>query len=135
MNEDLKERLRHFKIDLLRLLQLLCVIDSVALDLEEISFSTNTAETDLRGVISALRRTKVEGKPLIQIAGRDDKGRYRWRINEGVVKKEELAKFLEEEILGKESIKKMKNPYRDKQNPYNAKEKPYKDKKLPYISK
>ncbi len=105
MNKELQNKLRLLKLDLLYFLHTLSVTDCIALDLDEISSSTSTAESDLRGVISTIRRMKLANEPLIIPAGRDDKGRLRWQINESVVNKTELAKFLEEEILGKEDIK------------------------------
>src|SRR3972149_9798852 len=105
MDKQLQEKLRLLKLDLLYFLNVLSVSESFAPDLEEISQSTNTPESDLRGVISTLRRMKFHDEPLIVAAGRDNDGRLRWKINEKVVNKNELAKFLEEEILGKEGIK------------------------------
>lgn len=105
MDKPLQERLRLLKLDLLSFLHVLAVSDSVALDLSEISSSTSTPETDLKGVISTLRRMKFAEESIIVPAGRDQDGRLRWKINQQVVDKNELAKFLEEEILGKENIK------------------------------
>lgn len=100
MDSQLQDKLRMMKLDVLYTLHTLSTTESIALDLEEISDSTQTAEADLRGIISTLRRTKDDEKILILPAGRDDKGRLRWKINEDVVSKSVLAKFLEEEILG-----------------------------------
>lgn len=105
MNKQLEERLRLLKIDLLTLLHTLAVTDSIALELNEISNSTSTPEPELKGSISALRRMKIGDETLIVPCGRDDNGRLRWQINEKIVNKKELAKFLEEEILGKENLK------------------------------
>lgn len=93
------------RVSLLWILHTLAVTDSIALELGEISDSTHTAEQDLTGAISALRRIKINEESLILHAGRDDAGRLRWKINEKAVNKIELAKYLEKEILGKEKIK------------------------------
>jgi len=105
MDKQLQDKLRNLKIDLLSFLNVLAVSDSVALDIGEISFSTSTPENNLRGVVGTLRRLEFSGESIIIPAGRDKDGRLRWKINETVVSKTELAKFLEEEILGKEGIK------------------------------
>lgn len=104
MNKQLQDKLRLLKIDVLTVLHSLAMTDSIALKLDEISDSTNTAEADLKGIISTLRRMKVGEEPFIQPAGRDSEGRLRWKINEAVISKNELAKFLEEEILGKAGL-------------------------------
>ena len=101
----MQNKLRLLKIDLLYFLNTLAVTDSVALDIEEISSATSTSEIDLRGVIGTLRRMKLGDESLIIPAGRDDKGRLRWKINESVVNKRDLAEFLEKEILGKDDLK------------------------------
>ena len=105
MDIQLQNKLRLMKVDLLSFLHVLAVSESVALDIDEISSSTTTPENNLRGIVGTLRRMDLGKEPLIIPAGRDDKGRLRWKINESVVSKIELAKFLEEEILGKEGIK------------------------------
>lgn len=105
MNNELKEKLRLLKVDLLRILHVLAITDSVALEYSKISSSTGTAEDKLNGSISTLRRMKIGDESLISPAGRDEDGRLRWQINEQVVTKNELAKFLEDEILGKDNIK------------------------------
>lgn len=105
MDKQLKEKLRFFKLSSLYILHTLALTDSIALEVNEISNSTNTSEPELKGVITVLRRVKVNEEPLIVPAGRDDEGKLRWRINESVVSKQELAKFLEEEILGKEGLR------------------------------
>lgn len=89
------------KLDLLSFLQILAVTNSVAVDFEEISKSIQTSESELKGKISTLRRMKFNGEILIIPAGRDNDGRLRWKLNEKVVEKNELASFLELEILGK----------------------------------
>lgn len=104
MDKQLQNKLRLLKVDVLTVLHSLAMTDSIALKLDEISDSTNTAEVDLKGIISTLRRMKIENESLLQPAGRDASGRLRWKINETVVSKSELAKFLEEEILGKEGL-------------------------------
>lgn len=109
MDKQLQDKLRLLKLELLSLLHTLAVTDSIALELSEISDSTNTPEPELKGTISALRRMKMDDESLIMPAGRDNNGRLRWKINEKIVNKNELAKFLEEEILGKENIKIDKN--------------------------
>lgn len=101
MDKQLKERLRLLRVDLLSFLHTLAVTDAIALELKEISDSTSTSESDLKGLIGTLRRIKFDEESLIVPAGRDDSGRLRWKINEALVSKNELAKFLEEEILGK----------------------------------
>lgn len=105
MNEELKNKFRLLKVDVLRTLLILCTSESFALELDEISQSTSTSEADLRGIISALRRLKIVGKPIILPAGRDSDGRLRWKIDETVIDKNELGKLLEEEILGKDNLK------------------------------
>jgi len=105
MDKELQNKLRFLKLDLLSFLHTLAVTDSIALELDEISSSTSTPESDLIGEISTIRRMKLADEPLVIPAGRDDRGRLRWKINESVVSKSELAKFLEEEILGKEGLK------------------------------
>jgi hypothetical protein len=105
MDTQLQERLRLLKVDLLTFLHALAVTDAIALELNEISNSTSTAESDLKGQISTLRRMKFDDASIITPAGRDNDGRLRWKINETVVSKIELAKFLEEEILGKEGLR------------------------------
>lgn len=105
MDKSLQEKLRLLKLEVLNFLHTLSCTNSIALDLSEISASTSTAESDLRGIISTIRRMEFGNESLIIPAGRDDKGRLRWKINESVVSKSELAKFLEEEILGKEGLK------------------------------
>jgi len=105
MDKQFQERLRLLKVDLLSFLHVLAVTDSIALELNEISDSTSTSESDLKGVISTLRRMKFNDESLIIPAGRDNDGRLRWKINESIVRKNVLAKFLEEEILGKEGLK------------------------------
>lgn len=104
MDKQLQDKLRFFKLDLLSFLHVLATSDFIALELNEISASTHTSEADLRGVISTLRRMKINGASLILPAGRDESGRLRWKIDESVVSKKELAKFLEDEILGKQGI-------------------------------
>lgn len=104
MNDEFKNRLRLLKVDILRFLLTLSLTKSFALELDEISKSTSTSEPELKGIIGTLRRTKIKDKSLIIPAGRDAEGRIRWKIDEGVVSKKELAEFLENEILGKDSI-------------------------------
>lgn len=101
MDKQFEERLRMLKVDMLHFLHTLAVSDSIAMELSEISNSTSTAEVDLKGIIGTLRRMKFNDDSIIVPAGKDDAGRLRWKINERVVGKKELAKFLEEEILGK----------------------------------
>lgn len=105
MNKQLEEKLRLLKVDLLYILHTLAITESIALELNEISDSTSTPELELKGSISTLRRMKIGDEILIVPAGRDNNGRLRWKINEKIVDKKELAKFLEKEILGKENIK------------------------------
>lgn len=105
MDKELQEKLSLLKVSVLSFLNTLAVTDSVALDLNEISTSTSTPEVDLRGIIGTLRRMKIGNESLIKVAGRDKKGRLKWKINESIVSKNDLAKFLEEEILGKEGLK------------------------------
>jgi|GEM_PF-3736652 len=102
MEEELKDKLRLLKLDVLYFLHTLATTKSLAVDLKGISGSTGTAESDLRGVISTLRRMKYKETSLIRPAGRDDRGRLRWQINTSVVDKEKLGIFLEEEVLGKQ---------------------------------
>lgn len=104
MDDKFKEKLRGLKVDVLRFLLVLCVTKSFALELDEISKSTSTSEPELRGVLGTIRRLKINGKSMIIPAGRDSDGRYRWRIDESVVNKNDLAKFLENEVLGKDSL-------------------------------
>jgi hypothetical protein len=104
MDKALKDKLMHYKVSVLRFLLLLATTDSFSLELTEISQSTGTAEEDLKGPISVLRRTKNKGKPLIKVSGKDEKGRYLWRINPEAVDKKELADFLTNEILGKDGL-------------------------------
>ena len=106
MDDYIKEKLRKYKLDVLGVLHTLCVVPSVALETEEISKSTGTAETDLRGILSTIRRLKISGEPLIQPAGRDVDGKLRWRINQKAISKDELANFLEDEIIGEDYTKK-----------------------------
>ncbi len=101
MDKQTKDKLRHLRIDLLSFLHTLAVTGAVALELNEISDSTSTAESELKGQISTLRRMKFPDEPIIVPAGRDQDGRLRWKINEEIVNKKELAEFLENEILGK----------------------------------
>lgn len=101
MDKQLENKLRLLKLDVLTFLHALSSSDAVALDLEEISTSTTTAESNLKGIISTLLRMKIGEEAIIQPAGRDQKGRLRWKINESVVEKNTLANFLEKEILGK----------------------------------
>lgn len=101
MDKQLKDKLRLLKVSLLSLLHTLALTDSIALEFNEISDSTSTPEPELKGSIGTLRRIKVGEEILIVPAGRDDNGRLRWKINTAVVSKNDLAKFLEEEILGK----------------------------------
>lgn len=105
MNNELKDKLRLLKLDLLSFLNVLAISDSIALDIDEISSSTSTPENNLRGIVGTLRRLNLGKEPIIIPAGRDNKGRLRWRINETVVNKNDLAEFLENEILGKDSIR------------------------------
>lgn len=105
MDEQLKGKLRFFKINLLYILHTLAITDSIALEQSEISDSTSTPESELKGSISVLRRVKINEQSLLMPAGRNDDGKLRWRLNEQVVSKNELAKFLEEEILGKEDLR------------------------------
>lgn len=100
IDKQLTDRLRLFKLDVLSFLHTLAVSDSIAMELSEISNSTSTAEVDLKGIIGTLRRIKFNGDSIIVPAGKDDAGRLRWKINEVVVNKKELANFLENEILG-----------------------------------
>ena len=100
MDKALKDKLRLLKLDSLSLLHVLSVSDSVALELKQISDSTNTSEPDLKGIISSIRRLKIDDESWIVPAGRDNEGRLRWQINQAIIDKKELAKFLEEEILG-----------------------------------
>jgi len=100
METCIKDRLRLVKVDVLSLLHVLSVSDSIALELEEISSSTHTSESDLKGIIGTLRRMKFNEESIIQPSGRDQKGRIRWQINKNVVDKNELAIFLEQEIFG-----------------------------------
>ncbi len=100
MDKELKDKLRLFKIDVLNILHVLAVSEAIAVELDKISTSTSTAESDLKGIISTLRRIKYKDESLIQPAGRDIDGRLRWQINQNVVDKNELAIFLEKEILG-----------------------------------
>jgi len=104
MNKDLQDKLRLLKVDLLSFLHALSVTDAIALELNEISQSTSTAEGNLSRIISTLRRMKFGEESIINPAGRDTKGRLRWKINEAVVSKRDLALFLETEILGKEGL-------------------------------
>lgn len=104
MTKEIEDKLRLFRLDVLSVLHSLSSTDSIALKLDELSELTGTMETELKGIVSTLRRTKVEEQSLIQPAGRDANGRLRWQINETAVKKNELSKFLEEEILGKEGL-------------------------------
>ena len=101
MNKQLEDKLRFLKVDLLSFLHALAVTDAVALELDEISNSTSTAESELKGQISTLRRMKFLDETIIVPAGRDTDGRLRWKINEKLVNKRELALFIESEILGK----------------------------------
>lgn len=101
MEKQLQDKLRLLKVDLLSFLHALAVTDAVALELNEISDSTNTTESELKGKISTLRRMKFNNEPIIVPAGRDSDGRLRWKVNEDVVNKRELALFIEKEILGK----------------------------------
>ncbi len=94
MDKQLQDRLRLLKVDLLSFLHALAVTDSVALELDEISQSTSTAEPELKGKISTLRRMRFNDESIIVPAGRDDEGRLRWRINETVVNKRDLALFI-----------------------------------------
>ena len=105
IDKRLEEKLRLLKVGLLTILHTLAVVDSIAMELNEISKSTDTPELELKGSISTLRRIKIGDEILIVPAGRDENGRLRWQINEKVVNKKELAKFLEKEILGKENLK------------------------------
>lgn len=101
MDRQLQDKLRLLKVDLLSFLHALAVTDAIALELNEISDSTSTTESNLKGQISTLRRMKFNDEPLIVPAGRDNDGRLRWKINETLVNKRELALFIETEILGK----------------------------------
>lgn len=105
MKSEIQNKLRLMKLDLLSFLHTLSITSSVALDIEEISNSTGTAEANMGGIVGTLRRMKIDEDYIIIPAGRDFKGRLRWKINESVINKDELAKFLESEILGKENIK------------------------------
>lgn len=102
MNPELEEKLRRLNTDVLSVLSMLSVSEGVAFELENITAATYTAETDLRGIISTLRRTKIAGEPLILQAGRDTKGRFRWQINSKIIDKGVLADYLQKEILGKD---------------------------------
>lgn len=104
MDEKLKNKLREFRINILTFLHTLATTDSIALDERQISDSTGTANEDILGIVITLRRIKVNGESIIQKAGRDNEGRYRWRINEPAISKKELSEFLEKEILGKEGL-------------------------------
>lgn len=96
MNKQIEDKLRLLKVDLLRILYVLAITDSLAVELNEISDSTSTAESELKGSISALRRIKFDNETLVVPAGRDDDGRIRWQINKKIVDKKELVEFLNE---------------------------------------
>lgn len=104
MTEEFKNKLRLLKVDVLRLLLILCTSKSFALEVDEMSKSTSTSEPELKGIVSTLRRIKISDKPIILPAGRDIDGRLRWKIDEASIDKKELAEFLTNEILGKDSI-------------------------------
>lgn len=102
MNKQLEDKLRLLKVDLLSFLHALAVTDAVSLDYKELSTATSTAEPDeLKGKIGTLRRMKFDDETLIVPAGRDNDGRLRWKINEKLVNKRDLALFIEGEIFGK----------------------------------
>lgn len=102
--DEFEQQLRYFKIDLLRFLHILSITAEVALEVEEISDSTSTAEANLKGIIGSIRRFRIGDSPVILPAGRDDKGRLRWALNKSVVDKKRLAQFLENEILGRDEV-------------------------------
>lgn len=105
MKKEIFNKLRYLKVEILNLLLTLSTSEFIALDLKNISNSTSTAEVDLRGIISSVRRLKFNGdETLIMPAGRDSDGRLRWKINTNIINKEELADFLINEIGTKEKI-------------------------------
>lgn len=103
--DEFEYQIRLFKLDLIRFLNILAITEAIALDVEEISNSTSTAEVNLKGIIGALRRIRIGDSPIILPAGRDEKGRLRWALNKSVIDKQKLARFLENEILGRERLK------------------------------
>lgn len=104
MSDEFRNKLRLLKVEVLRLLLVLCTSKSFALEIEEMSTSTSTSEPELKGIVSTLRRIKLNEKSLILPAGRDSDGRLRWKIDESIIDKNEIADFLTNEILGKDSI-------------------------------
>lgn len=99
---QLAKTLRRYSLDVLNILHLLTTTKSFALETQEISQSTSTAESNLKGIITTLQRLKINDDSIVVPAGRDSDGRLRWRINEQIINKNDLAKFLEDEIFGKE---------------------------------
>ena len=62
-----------------------------------IQAATQTADSDLAGILSSLSRIKNENEePLILLVGRDETGSKCWKLNEKLISKERLYELLDE---------------------------------------
>ena len=56
---------------------------------------SQVSSNELGARLSSIRRFKIDGRSLIEPAGRTDNG-LRWKLNESVVSRTDLAKVLED---------------------------------------
>lgn len=99
--KNIKEKLGRATLEQLNALRVFTLYSPPVVTIKTVSDCTSTADTSLGGVISSLSRLNVDGKSLIVPAGRDREEGMRWRLNEEVISREDLATQLES-VLGKD---------------------------------
>lgn len=96
MRSELENLIRSLAIPQLEVLKMLCEGEKGVFSSKEMKTTLSTASHELGAVITPLRRHKIDGEPLIIIAGKHATDGNRWQLNSKVIDRDELKILLNE---------------------------------------
>ncbi|MFC1790611.1 hypothetical protein ACFLZP_03980 [Patescibacteria group bacterium] len=113
--KDIRNKIKKCSLEQLGALRVFTLYNPPIVTAKQVSKSISSSDQSLGGLISSLSRIKTEQGPLIEPAGRDEESDIRWRLNELVITKEELAELISQ-LLGKD-LQWAENPIKQKKVP------------------
>lgn len=96
MKKEIEDLIRSLSLPQLELLKMLTNSDKGVFSNQEISNTMYTASYTLGAIITPLRRHKIDGEPIIILAGKSVAEGNRWQLNSKVIDRDQLKILLTE---------------------------------------
>lgn len=94
MRKEVEDLIRSLAIPQLEVLKMLTENERGVFSNKEMISTMSTTSYQLGAIITPLRRYKIDGEPLIIIAGKDIHEGNRWQLNTRVIDRDELKILL-----------------------------------------